>query len=293
MLRRITSEPRAWQCQLAGARADQQGSQRPPVGNRCPAGAHGFTLIEVLVVMGIIALLLAILLPSLGAARAQARLVVCGSNIRQLAVANTLYSDENEGRYCPGAADFLQNLHRWHGTRGSRGEPFDSSRGPLVPYLGPDAQIRACPSFSDFDAGPGAFERGCGGYGYNNYFIGMELEEVVPGFYAVKTDRSGASSHRVCHPGRTIMFTDAAFAPGDLIEYSFAEPRFHPVTGGRADPSIHFRHRGRTNVLWVDCHVDAHRRTFVWSSGLYLGNPDRAQLGWFGKNDDNRLFDLR
>ncbi len=77
-----------------------------------------------------------------------------------------------------------------------------------------------------------------------------------------------------------------------LIEYSFAEPRFHPQFGSRADPSIHFRHHKNANVAWCDGHVSPQTRTFTWSSGVYEGDPDRCDIGWFGQADDNSLFDL-
>ena len=58
-----------------------------------------FTLIELLVVVSIIALLVSILLPTLGRAREQARRAVCLSNLRQLALAELIYAYGNEGDY--------------------------------------------------------------------------------------------------------------------------------------------------------------------------------------------------
>ena len=58
---------------------------------------RGFTLIEVLVVVAIIALLLAVLMPSLAGAREQARAVACMSNMRQLGIAWMMYADVYKG----------------------------------------------------------------------------------------------------------------------------------------------------------------------------------------------------
>src|SRR5271154_5271246 len=58
---------------------------------------NAFTLIELLVVVAIIALLVAILLPSLGKARENARVTVCGTHLRQIAAANLMYADQNNG----------------------------------------------------------------------------------------------------------------------------------------------------------------------------------------------------
>jgi prepilin-type N-terminal cleavage/methylation domain-containing protein/prepilin-type processing-associated H-X9-DG protein len=66
---------------------------------RRTAARAGFTLVELLVVIGIIALLISILLPSLNRAREQANRIKCGSNLRQLAMAGLIYASENRGKF--------------------------------------------------------------------------------------------------------------------------------------------------------------------------------------------------
>lgn len=70
-----------------------------------PHSTRGFTLIELLVVIAIIALLIGILLPSLGAARESGRTTVCASNLRQLAINSVSYSADYKGLYSSGPFD--------------------------------------------------------------------------------------------------------------------------------------------------------------------------------------------
>ena len=61
----------------------------------------GFTLVELLVVIGIIALLVGILLPTLGRARQSARTVVCQSNLRQIGIGLLFYAEQWDGVVIP------------------------------------------------------------------------------------------------------------------------------------------------------------------------------------------------
>src|SRR5688572_29715074 len=69
--------------------------------HRRPRSNRAFTLVELLVVIGIISMLISILLPVIGRAREQARGVQCMSNLRQIGTAALLYSHDNKGIVLP------------------------------------------------------------------------------------------------------------------------------------------------------------------------------------------------
>jgi Tfp pilus assembly protein PilE len=72
--------------------------------------------VELLVVIGIIALLISILLPALNAAKERANRVKCSSNLRQIGQGLLLYANDNKGIY-PHAGHLGRHLRRLHAGR--------------------------------------------------------------------------------------------------------------------------------------------------------------------------------
>ena len=72
---------------------------------------HGFTLIELLVVISITALLMGILLPVMGKARLQAKVITVNAELRDIGLALELYSSDNNDKYPPTRVDCMLGGH--------------------------------------------------------------------------------------------------------------------------------------------------------------------------------------
>lgn len=269
----------------------------------------GFTLVELLVVIGIIAVLIGILLPVLNGARQSAQSTQCLSNVRQLVTACILYTNENHGFWPPAAADEdSTNLLRWHGSRATAADVFEMKRdpSPLRPYL--SEGIKTCPSLQkDLLAGA---EAGAGGYGYNQDYLGSWLADYGAAWpLPADAYTRCAKMAQIKNTSEKIAFADTASAVNydmvtftatkGLFEYSFVN---EPINAyGHNQPSLHFRHKGRrVNIAWTDGHATSEK--FEWSMPLsdpanYPGvDFQLIDLGWFGPTwdvpgvDANRLF---
>ena len=103
-----------------------------------------FTLVELLVVIGIIALLIAILLPALKRAQAQANSVACQSNLRQIGVLFIMYSNDNRGVMIPVGKSTASGKPTHLGS--GIADPF--KRWPMFIFKPPvpNPRIMICPS---------------------------------------------------------------------------------------------------------------------------------------------------
>ena len=145
------------------------------------SAGRAFTLVELLVVIGIIALLIAILMPALRRAREQANGAACASNQRQIMMAFLMFANEHKG-YLPGNWwDYLDKDPEKRAWLINAGEPFDNApqNGTIFRYLN-NLGVYRCPSTVDATLSSGTGSNGKFDYASFLCFSGARVVNIKP-----------------------------------------------------------------------------------------------------------------
>jgi prepilin-type N-terminal cleavage/methylation domain-containing protein/prepilin-type processing-associated H-X9-DG protein len=216
--------------------------------------SKGFTLVELLVVMAIIAILAALLLPAFASAKDKARKVACISNLRQLGIAIRTYASDGDGRipYGPSAPPF-SNPSDFYPSTGAPTSLISLQSGApvglgllLQHYLTGEPEILFCPGADQaVDAATELAKVGVS-QAQSGYYYRHGGNTLLHDTYAatnspehLKLDSLGLN--RNGQPIRALALDTIFLCPPDLATYG-------------VKPSTHHRQR-YANILFEDGHA--------------------------------------
>lgn len=162
----------------------------------------GFTLVELLVVIGIIALLISILLPSLQAARRQANSVKCLSSLRQIGNAFLLYENEYKGFMPPAIHEAnatatrlpIDVERRWYDLIAKYISSAKIDAYTDIKSIREKSVIWGCPEWSRTDFQVSSADNYRPGYGMNyytdNYFVNTTTSKFLTDYTYILANRS-------------------------------------------------------------------------------------------------------
>lgn len=238
----------------------------------------GFTLVEILVVIGIIAVLAAILFPVLSRARENARRTSCLSNMQQLGLAFQQYV-QDAGRRYPGAGQYQEWAKGGHWVSGpnnaglaGNNSPFDPTgatadleNGALYRYVRSTA-VYHCPSVEDGAEKRLSYSMNCAIAGMNDVRLRTPSEIILlvdeqhnnDGFFYTETNNS------------TDTITDVHNGAGNLL---FADGHAKSYTNGQY-PLVNSQSNNAAKALKTS--IDSVPRFYdkaFGTGGYYTGTP--------------------
>jgi len=232
---------------------------------------QGFTLIELLVVVAIIAVLIAVLLPALSSAREKVRTVGCLSNLEQMALATTMYMNDNNDYYPvarfdpnrPGYSVGLVDLNYTYVDNNGAIRKFEYYwAAEIWPHINKDPKVFWCPSTdgTGWDKRPDYYPNDYKCYP-NTYAINVGFNEVYA--WGPSAVNWSFRLSDLSHPAKCDLYQDRCNLQQERYKsFNFFLFKAHSSTSYQHlvwDWGIFwfYVHGDRFNVLFADLHAES------------------------------------
>jgi prepilin-type N-terminal cleavage/methylation domain-containing protein/prepilin-type processing-associated H-X9-DG protein len=251
------------------SRTHRGGPEPPARGEltpRLPSGRMGFTLVELLVVVAIIAILAGLLFPVFAQAREKGRQTYCLSNLRQMAMAMLLYTEDHDGFYPPAVGRIARR-------------PVDEDASWmhfLAPYLKTEAVfIDPSSGYPNEPLHNYGYAPSIRAMGYDAISLivdpwGVALWEGLGGYYGRPLGwyREEIPSHNVseiARPSETVLICDHRYFEWGVMDRQMRYPAPRHIRENNIElPNGYIAPSGLINALFTDGHVKGMKHQRFW-----------------------------
>lgn len=241
-------------------------------------GRMGFTLIELLVVIAIIAILAGMLLPALNNARERGRTASCTNKVKQMAIAGSLYSDDNQG--------MLPDVYFVYTGSYTNGELWMYYSGGayaitwqrcLSEYLG---QTKTTHGMNEFWSCPSITNEKPQDYRsipFSQYGMNFLMRGV-----AGNANQKSCKLSNQRYSSQLVTFGDGTVQPYDVLK----SPALMPVyqSGSLIDATsnkvVSDRHGGAGNLAFADGHVESVKKSNIQVLERYASDGSTISNSW-------------
>lgn len=240
-------------------------------------GCYAFTLVEMLVVMGMMSVLAMLTTGAISAAREATNQSKCASNLRMMATAAIAYADEHHGEFPWGSRHANGESACWDFITSKEGtvRPGEMWNGYGI------NSVMQCPSYLGGNAN--WKNNPYTGYNYNCSFIGKVYGDSGK-------RKTPARLSQIQEPSRTALFGDGQYS-GGANKFMRAPKRDVDYDGSnkslRLAGTQGFRHRGKTNMAFCDGHVEVLVKPYEYGGKEGFSAPDCGFV-----SADNELYSL-